>query len=56
MTLSADSWTLDGRAGPEFFQRFEAEVTADTIRGHWDRSSDGESWARDFGLAYTRAS
>jgi hypothetical protein len=54
MRLTEDTWTLDGQAGPEFFQRFRATIAADTIDGHWDASRDGESWERDFDVTYTR--
>jgi hypothetical protein len=54
MTLGDGVWTLSGRPGAEFFQRFEAEIGADAIRGHWERSADGEAWQRDFDLSYTR--
>jgi hypothetical protein len=58
MSLDDERWTLRGRPGPEFFQRFAATFQADgaAIRGHWDRSCDGESWERDFDVIYTRVS
>jgi len=41
-----------------FPQRFAAAVSADgdTIRGAWQKSTDGASWQHDFALTYRRIS
>ena len=55
MTLAAGVWTLERRADPpDFCQRFTGAVSADTIAGRWERSSDGTSWSPDFALTYSR--
>ncbi len=58
MALDDGRWTLSGRAGTAFFQRFEGTFDEDgaTIRGHWDRSDDGDAWERDFDVTYAKVS
>jgi hypothetical protein len=60
MTFDGRTWTLE-RTKPdfaplEFHQRFVGSVSDDgmTIDGQWQSSKDGQHWARDFGLTYTR--
>ena len=45
------------RDAPGFFQRFAATVGPDgrTLTGAWESSSDGERWAHDFAMTFTRA-
>jgi hypothetical protein len=60
MTLSDNVWTLV-RDSPDFSpwdfaQRFTGTLTDDntTIRGVWERSTDGRTWEKDFDLTYRR--
>jgi hypothetical protein len=56
--------SVDGRVikqwrhAPEFHQRFTATIGDDGSRidARWERSEDGEEWALDFELTYTRVS
>jgi hypothetical protein len=56
MTLHGRTWTIQGQAGPDFFQRFAGTFGDDgrTIESHWDRSTDGSSWERDFDMQYSK--
>jgi hypothetical protein len=56
MSVEDGVWRIWGQSGPEFFQRYEGELSADgsAIVGHWDRSPDGSAWERDFDGVYTR--
>jgi len=61
MTFSDGLWTLL-RVSPdftplEFSQRFTGRFTdnGDTIRGAWEMSRDGSSWALDFDFTYRRS-
>jgi hypothetical protein len=61
MTFDGLTWTLE-RTEPDFSpldfcQRFIAVIEDDgtTIRGEWQKSADGVTWERDFGMTYTRA-
>ena len=56
MSLGDGTWRI-WRDAPEFFQRFEAEVSADRaeINGSWQKSVDGgTAWTHDFKVRYTR--
>ncbi|HEY1277579.1 MAG TPA: hypothetical protein VGF25_21915 [Thermoleophilaceae bacterium] len=55
MTLEDGVWNV-WREAPGFRQRFVGTFSDDglTISAHWDRSSDGSDWARDFDMTYTR--
>ena len=55
MSFSEGVWTL-WREVPGFWQRFSGTFSKDgrSIRGAWQRSSDGASWELDFDLNYTR--
>src|SRR3954454_16683899 len=45
------------REHPGFDQRYIGTFSADgaTIAGAWEKRTDGETWAHDFDLTYTRA-
>lgn len=55
MRLDSDVWTLR-RAGAPFAQRFTGTFSADgaTITGRWELAREGEGWATDFEVVYTR--
>jgi hypothetical protein len=55
MSLSDGVWQL-WRYAPGFSQRFTGTFSSDgkTIRGHWEKSSDGAEWELDFELTYTK--
>lgn len=55
MSLRDGVWKL-WREAPGFSQRFEGRFSADgkTITAHWDFSSDGSTWERDFDMTYTK--
>jgi len=60
MTFDGGTWTLS-RDAPDFtpldfFQRFTGRFSDDgkTIRGTWEKSSDGVRWVGDFDLTYSR--
>jgi hypothetical protein len=60
MTFDGGTWTLL-RDAPDFtpldfFQRFLGTFSDDgrTIRGTWEKSSDGVRWVRDFDLTYSK--
>ena len=55
MTFSRGVWRI-WRDAPSFHQRFEGRITnrGRTIHAHWDRSTDGRKWIRDFDLTYTK--
>ena len=55
MRFEDGTWT-QWRAAPGFHQRFTATVSGDVIEGRWERSDDGQAWALDFGLTFTRQS
>jgi hypothetical protein len=60
MGFSNGVWTLLRNAPDfsplEFSQRFTGTFTddGDTIRGTWEKSSDGANWEKDFDLTYRR--
>ena len=54
MSFDGGTWKVWGQAGPDFAQRFGADVSDDAIRGRWERSTDGEVWETDFDIVYTR--
>lgn len=56
MRLNGREWTLR-REGAPFAQRFTGTFSDDgtTITGRWEIAQDGESWATDFDVTYTRA-
>ncbi len=56
MTLADRVWTIRGKAGPRFFQRFHGTFGDDdrTIAAYWERSEEGQSWQRDFDIRYTK--
>lgn len=55
MTFEGSTWKM-WRESPEFYQRFEGTVSDDkkSIKAHWEKSSDGESWEHDFDMLYTK--
>lgn len=55
MNLTNDTWKI-WRDAPGFFQRFEGKLSKEgnTIKGQWEKSSDGTSWEFDFELIYKR--
>ena len=60
MTFDGGEWTLL-RTAPDFSplsfcQRYVGRFDDDgaAIRGRWETSPDGESWEKDFDLAYVR--
>lgn len=55
MTLADGVWR-QWREDPGFHQRFTGHLAEDgnTITGVWERSADGETWEKDFDLAYRR--
>jgi len=55
MTLNDEEWNL-WRNDPEFFQRFVGRFSdnGNTIKGYWEKSSDGENWDLDFDQIYTK--
>ena len=55
MNLSASHWTI-WRDSPGFSQRFEGRLDEDdnTIKAHWEKSSDGATWEHDFDIIYRR--
>jgi hypothetical protein len=59
MTLRDGVWSLvrdQADFSPlEFKQRFMGHVMGDAIRGAWEKT-EGETWVKDFDLAYTRVS
>jgi hypothetical protein len=57
MTLADGVWR-QWREAPGFHQRFTGHLADDgnTITGFWEASSDGETWEKDFDLAYRRVS
>lgn len=56
MTLDGRRWTLSGRPGPDFHQRFVGDLADDgsTIVARWEASSDGTTWSTDFDVTYRR--
>jgi hypothetical protein len=55
MRLDDRVWEMR-RDVPGFSQRFIGTFSDDgtTITGHWDKSSDGTTWERDFDLTYQK--
>lgn len=55
MRLNNRVWEM-WRESPGFSQHFTGTLSDDgtTITGHWDTSSDGTTWERDFDLTYQR--
>ncbi|MBF6330067.1 hypothetical protein [Nocardia transvalensis] len=53
MRVDGTSWRIE-RDAPGFFQRFSATLDGNTIRGTWEKSTDGASWDLDFDLLYHR--
>jgi hypothetical protein len=55
MSFSDDVWKM-WRNSQDFSQRFEGKLSADsnTIKAHWDKSSDGTTWEHDFDVTYTK--
>ncbi len=54
VTFADGRWTML-RVDPDMHQRFDAEVAADRIVGHWDASDDeGRTWRKDFDLTFVR--
>ncbi|MFI9510924.1 hypothetical protein [Nocardia sp. NPDC052566] len=54
-TFVDSSWRI-WRDALGFSQRFTATLddSGSTLRGAWEKSSDGEKWEHDFDLVYTR--
>jgi hypothetical protein len=50
-------WSI-WRDGAPSWQRFEARLDeqAQTLRGAWESSENGEIWSHDFDLVYSRVS
>jgi hypothetical protein len=57
LDVSDGTWRIWGRA-PDFAQRFEASLSDDgaSISGYWSISTDGETFAKDFDIEYTKLS
>ena len=57
MSFAGGVWRI-WRNAAGFSQRFEGRVSVDgrTIDGWWEKSTDGQSWERDFDLTYVKAS
>jgi len=53
MSLRDGVWKL-WRESPGFSQRFTATLGDGAITGFWEKSSDGETWERDFDITYTK--
>ncbi|MFJ5261967.1 hypothetical protein ACIQAC_16045 [Streptomyces sp. NPDC088387] len=55
-TSVSDGVWRQWRAAPGFHQRFTADIdtTHRIVKGRWERSGDGEEWATDFDVTYTR--
>jgi hypothetical protein len=55
MSLNGDVWKL-WRDFPGFSQRFMGTFSKDyrVITAHWEKSSDGTNWERDFNITYTK--
>jgi hypothetical protein len=55
MSLQDRVWRI-WRTARGFNQRFEGRISADgrSIRAHWDRAVDSETWVRDFELDYVK--
>jgi hypothetical protein len=55
MSFQDRAWRM-WRNAPGFSQRFEGRLSTNgrTIEAHWDKSTDGSTWERDFDLTYTR--
>jgi hypothetical protein len=56
MSVGPGSWKFWGTAGPDFHQRFAAQLSADgrSMHARIERSSDYETWELDFETTYTR--
>jgi hypothetical protein len=56
MTFAKGVWRTWGKAGPDFYQRFEGKLSDDggMIDAYIDRSTDGKHWERDFQIRYRR--
>jgi hypothetical protein len=56
MAFDGRDWTMQGRAGDGFHQRFVAVVDADTgrIEARWEHATDGASWQSDFDVTYVK--
>lgn len=57
MSFSDGIWKM-WRNSPDFSQRFEGKFGDDgnTIKAHWEKSSDGSTWEHDFDVTYTKVS
>ena len=55
MSFEGSTWKM-WRDAPGFSQRYEGKVSRDhnTIRAHWEKSSDGVQWEHDFDITYRR--
>jgi hypothetical protein len=55
MSLRDNVWKL-WRDSPDFSQRFTGTCSEDgkSIRGCWEKSSDGSNWKHDFDLTYLK--
>jgi hypothetical protein len=55
MSFQDRTWKI-WRDSPNFSQRFEGKLNDDgnTIQAHWEKSSDGKKWDRDFNLTYRK--
>jgi hypothetical protein len=55
MGLDGAAWTLE-RDHPGFSQRWTSTFSDDggTIRGAWEKCTDGSTWQHDFELTYTK--
>ncbi len=56
MTFDGKTWRMWRDATNPFPQRFNATIGDDgrTITGRWEKAEDGETWAVDFDLTYSR--
>lgn len=55
MSFFDNMWKI-WREFPGFSQRYEGKISTDanTISGHWDKSTEGQEWGHDFDVTYTR--
>ena len=55
MSFSDDIWKM-WRNSQGFSQLFVGKFSADgnTIKAHWEKSSDGSTWEHDFDVTYTK--
>jgi hypothetical protein len=55
MSFEDRAWRI-WRNAHGFHQRFEGRLHSDgcTMEAHWEKSTDGKAWERDFDLKYVK--